>query len=523
MISPEAIKAFLARSVDDHSWIKTQQRGELMLALAGALPQARLDELMQHQLAMLALGIAYPTFAFWAGMGVGKTLLALRLIEYWWLRDKLRKAVIMVPSLESALSWRDEFVRWKFPYPYQVLIDETSADKAVSFMRRREGVLVVPYPSFNYMASAKRPVYDREGLPTGKQELVPQKKLLDRLCDGLGAVINDESTECRNHQSLQFKLARELSFRVPIRYALAGRPIGRDPMDLWPQQFLVDHGESLGRTLGMFREAFFDKKKRYWGGPFSFDYVFRPAMADQLHRLSGHRSIRYSTEECVDLPPLTRIVKRVQFPPENLTYYRKVIQHLISVKGDRTAAFNDFCKMRQLSSGFMGVEADGAKLEVEFEHVPKLDVLMEIVNQLPQGAKTVVWFEFIHSGKMLNKRLREEKIPHVWIWSGTKNRQGALERFLKDPDCAVMLINHQIGAYSLNLQCASTMIFFESPVGVIERDQAERRCWRKGSSRRVFLFDLITEGSVDGKILDFHRQGKSLFETIYKNPADALI
>jgi SNF2 family DNA or RNA helicase len=49
---------------------------------------------------------------------------------------------------------------------------------------------------------------------------------------------------------------------------------------------------------------------------------------------------------------------------------------------------------------------------------------------------------------------------------------------------------------------------------VIDRSQAEKRIIRKGQTRKCFIYDLVAYGTVDDKILEFHRQGQSLFDSL---------
>ena len=518
-ISPLAIKEYLSKARDDFLWLKTRTAAEIKAELNAVRPAPDTSGLMKHQLIGLFLGIAYPAFSFWYGMGIGKTLMTLRLAEYWFDLGQLRKAVVLVPSNEAVYTWGDEIRKWKIMLPFVELDDSSSYDKAERMLTLDTGLVIVSYPGLTRMVTTKEPEVKKKK-ETGKNVLKPQRQALDILCAGLDAMILDESTEVANTESLAYRIALAISKRVPIRYALAGRPYGRDPFDLWPQQFLIDHGESLGTTQGIFREGFFEKKKSYFGGPYSFDFKFDKTKTAQLAQFSGHRSMSYADDECADLPSKTQIVRRIPFPKETLVYYDKVVEHLIASRGDQQVVHNDFIRMRQLSSGFLGVVSDefGAKVEIEFKHNPKLDVLLELLKQVPLGRKSVVFFEFIHSGKTLSAALKKAKIKHSWIWSGAKNRKEQMDRFRDDPECEVLLLNHQIGAYSLNLQHANYVFVYESPVGVVDRAQMDKRCWRTGQTLHVTITDLVMIDSVDERILDFHKEGNDLFSSMRRSP-----
>src|SRR5512139_1162386 len=105
--------------------------------------------------------------------------------------------------------------------------------------------------------------------------------LFKELCGRFGTLVLDESSNVKNHWSKSFGLCRRLSRMIPHRYCLTGTPIDKDPQDFWSQFWLIDHGHSLGETLGLFRSAFFVEKPNYWGG---FEYEFKQTMKRELSR-----------------------------------------------------------------------------------------------------------------------------------------------------------------------------------------------------------------------------------------------
>ena len=132
--------------------------------------------------------------------------------------------------------------------------------------------------------------------------------------DGL---ILDEATVIKGRSSvLIVRICRQLSKHAQMVLALSGTPCGKDPQDLWQQMYLVDRGETLGKTLGLYRAAFFSEHEDYWG---HVSYVFKKSMRGKLNRVLAHRSMRYAVEES-DLPPLVSRVKEVSLPADARVY-----------------------------------------------------------------------------------------------------------------------------------------------------------------------------------------------------------
>jgi hypothetical protein len=168
----------------------------------------------------------------------------------------------------------------------------------------------------------------------------------------------------------------------------------------------------------------------------------------------------------------------------------------------------------------------GEKASVEFDENPKLEALLELIDLMPEKRKAIVWYDFTLSGKKIVSRIKEEfGFKPIWLWSGTKDSRAEFDRFFNDPNCEVAVINWRLGAMSLDglQKVANYDLYYESPVGVIDRDQAQKRLDRDGQRFPVFRYDLITKGTVDERILAFHAEGRDLFKALVKDPARALL
>lgn len=533
MIPAAAVDDYLGRDLDSHLWMKDLSEAEVDRALASLSPRPYLwpgdalnpDGLRLHQKVCILLGIAYPGFGFWIDMGGGKTAIALHLLRYWWDVGRLRRALVFVTSDKAFLTWEKQIRRFGVELPYAAL-EGSSEQKWRQLDELGEGVALVTRPGAVAMCSEKVVVKRKGKKPQPKMQLIPrQVHALARWADG---VVWDESTREGSTQSLQFRLADQLRKVAHCRYALAGRPFGRDPTMLFPQYRLIDGGETLGETLGLFRAVFCSESENPWDPKGrARDYTFRKSMRGEFSRIIQHRSITYTADECVDLPPAVPIVEEVSFPTEARAYYKRVVADLIAAKGNFRAAKNAFLRMRQVSSGFVGVRDDetGERATIEFAENPKLDRLLDLLADVPEGHKAVVFYAFTWSGRRIVRALEHELDDRpIWLWSGTKDARRELGRFLDDPRCRTAVVNNQVGAYSLDglQEVANYTLFFESPPSPIDREQAERRLERDGQLHKVMRYDLIVRGTMDQRILDFHAEGEEIMDAIMRDPARAL-
>ena len=510
---PRAVKAFFAKPREQFEWVKKLKRDELEKELSGLDPPPSFhNKLMLHQKACFLIGVAFPQFLFLLDMGTGKTALVLELLRYHFRTGLLkRKVLVLCPTNVVVDTWSEQIEKHAPDLPF-ALLKGAGADKWAAFDELKSGLVICTYQGFLTMVSEKE-----EHKRKKRKVLVVQRRLVNLIAKNIEGLVLDESTAIKNKQSLWFRAARAVSKQTEVRYGMAGRAFGRDPLDLWAQFFLIDRGESLGPTLGLFRSAFYEQKAGHWT---MFVYKFKQEMEDQLHRIMGHRSIRFSADECIDLPPITKIVRHIDLPEETEGYYRRIVAEVVAARGNLRAIKNAFLRMRQISSGFLGFrDSDtGDKAEIEFTENPKLDELMELLDEMPLDRKAVVVCEFTWSGRRICKALADAGIGHLWLWSGTsKNYAADKKRFESDPKLRVWVVNHRAAGYGANLQAANYIFFYESPVSAIDRDQTERRVRRTGQQHRVFQYDLVVRNTADERILAFHREGGDLWSSVVRD------
>ncbi len=134
-----------------------------------------------------------------------------------------------------------------------------------------------------------------------------------------------------------------------------------------------------------------------------------------------------------------------------------------------------------------------------------------------------MFYDFTFSGRRIYEALKARERGAIWLWSGTKDSAGDLRAFQEGPDVEVAVVNNRVGAYSLDgLQVANYLFFYESPVSVIDREQAERRVRRQGQTRHIFQYDLLARGTFDRRILDYHSEGEDLLKALREDPRNLL-
>ena len=84
-----------------------------------------------------------------------------------------------------------------------------------------------------------------------------------------------------------------------------------------------------------------------------------------------------------------------------------------------------------------------------------------------------------------------------------RDRDGskAIKLFQNDPNCRFFVANPSTGGYGLTLTAATLVIYYSNSFDAEHRLQSEERAHRIGQTQKVTYVDLITEGTVDEKIV----------------------
>lgn len=506
MISKSAVRKFFNRKLSSSEKAKRFTDRALDRKLDALSPRPVFHTEPRHsQKVAFLLCAKYDGYMPSMDMGLGKTKLMLDLFAWRKAADVSRRLLVLVPNATNVVTWGVEAAT----HTPQLTIAEVGED--VSGESRRDLLLGDSDAVFITYAGLLRLACTGKGdNETGWKS---DPKRIREIGRAFNMIVLDESTFLRSHKSLTFRVLRQLRKYIEYLYCLTGTPHGNDVHHLWPQFYLMDRGYTLGETLGLYRAAYFIEHENPWtGGP---EYEFDKRKAKQLHRRIKNRSVRYESSECVDLPECVSIKKYVTLPESTWAYHDRLVQEYRQSRGNPELLKNSYHRMRQLTSGYLAIEADGGpKIEVTFKENPRIDAVLAVLNEAPDDCKLVIFNEYTHTGDLLEKAIRAERVGMVRIYGKSTKKKQALRRFINDLDCRVMLMQSKSGSYGLNLQHANYVVFAESPVDPIVRSQAEKRCHRHGQKRKVFVVDIIVKGSVDVKIMRALAEGKSLFDLI---------
>ena len=515
MINWKTVETFLNRQLPGNDYLKKYSKEYLLAALADdVILMPHLKQMWVHQLVSYTLITTLKRYILHVEMGGGKTLTVLSSILIRKLRGEKPLAIVFVPYISSVDTWIQECQLRTPQLKLEPLLGKTHENLA-TLARRSADVYVICYASAVAMLSVKVPHPKKPK----KFLWTIESKHVKKVFEGFDTFVADEVHKCSDINTLTYKMCKAISTNCEHGVGLSGTPFGKDIEDIWAQFYLIDFGESLGPTLGLFREAFFTKKESFWSK--GSDYVFQKRKMPILNKFIKYSSIHYAASEMNDLPKQRRIIRHLKMPAAIESYTAEALRELNdSISGTGKDRFrmmeSSYLKLRQLASGFMTVSSEDDKVKIAFDENPKLDLLEEIIDGMPSDSKLVVFHHFVYTNQLISEKLTKMKVGHARIWSGQKNVIGELKKFKDTAKCRVLVLNDQSGSSSLNLQHANYMMFFEQPDSPINRQQGEARIWRQGQEKVVFYVDAIMDGTVDQRIHESNKRGKKLLDELLK-------
>ncbi len=146
-------------------------------------------------------------------------------------------------------------------------------------------------------------------------------------------------------------------------------------------------------------------------------------------------------------------------------------------------------------------------------------MLLEQLEELAaEGRRVLVFSQFVEMLDLIKPELRTRDIAHIELTGQTNNRADIVRSF-QEGNAPVFLISLKAGGSGLNLTAADTVIHYDPWWNPAVENQATDRAYRIGQDQPVFVYKLITKGSVEEKILALQeRKSQLLAGILSENP-----
>jgi SNF2 family DNA or RNA helicase len=292
---------------------------------------------------------------------------------------------------------------------------------------------------------------------------------------------------------------------------LTGTPASQSPTDAYGLARLINP-QGVPRFYGSFRDMVMYKLTQ-------FKWVPKPNSERTVHTVL-QPAIRFTKDECLDLPEMTYTTRDVPLTAQQEKYYEIIRKNMLAIAaGEEITTVNaaaNLNKLLQLSCG--AVYSDSGEV-VEFDASNRINALKEVIDEASH--KVLIFVPYRHAIEIVTEELRRSgytaEIINGSVSAG--NRTDIFARFQNDANPKVLVIQPQAAAHGVTLTAANLVVWF-SPITSVETYlQANARVHRAGQHNPCTVVHL--QGSPVEKKMYKMLQGKVDIHTkmidLYKN------
>lgn len=390
------------------------------------------------------------------GMGSGKTMSVLWAFDYLKKIGEVNKMLVISPLSTLERTWGDEIFKHFPELTFTVL--HGSRD-------RRHKLLANDFDIY---------IINHDGIKSKETAALISTK------EGLDVVCVDEVASFRNASTDRWKALNGICKEKKWLWALTGTPTPNAPTDAWAQARLV----SPSRVPKYFT-AFRDQVMR----PLSkFKWTPREG-ATEVARQALQPAIRFSREDCIDLPPTTFMTRQTELTPQQRALYSQMLTKMkAEVEGEAITAVNEAAKLTKLLQIVCGTAytQDG---EVNIPSAHRVSLVKEIIEEA--GAKVIVFVPFTGALNAVAEAIAEDysvEIIHGGVSKAERDR--IFSAFQKTAEPRVLVANAAAMSHGLTLTAANTIIWF-APINSLEiYEQANARIVRPGQKLNTLIVNI---------------------------------
>ena len=311
-------------------------------------------------------------------------------------------------------------------------------------------------------------------------------------------MIVDEANAYKNVSTKRWKSLNSIIGPETLLWMMTGTPASQSPQDAYGLARLVNPA-----GVPKFSTAWRDKVMQKLT---MFKWVPRKGSSELVFS-ALQPAIRYTKEECTDLPPVLTETRDVPLTPQQAKYYRILKeQMLVSAAGETITAINAAASVNKLLQISAGAAYTDLHEVVEFDCTPRMNVLLEVLEETSR--KVIIFVPYRHSieavSAFLEKNSIEAGVVHGDVSVGKRTR--LFKQFQETPEPRVMVIQPQAASHGITLTAADTVIFYGPVMSVETYVQCIARSDRIGQN--------------SDKVTVIHLQGSEIERKMFKRLED---
>jgi len=425
-------------------------------------------------------------------MGLGKTVQTLAHLALEKAEGRLCRPSLILAPVSVLGNWRQEIHRFA-PQLASLTLHGAKRRELFGSMGRAD-IILTSYPLLQI---------DREAL----------------LAQEFYFVILDEAQTVKNPRSQVAQAARAL--RARHRLCLTGTPMENHLGDLWSLFDFLQPG-----LLGDERQF-----QRHYRTAIEKHGDERRARALR-RRITPFLLRRTKDAVAPELPAKMQIVEYIALDePQRdfydgirLTMHRRVREAIrqhglarshLTVLDALLKLRQACCDPRLVGSGAAApAPAAGAQVAIASAKLQWLSA--SLPELIAQGRRILLFSQFTSMLRLIESEVRALDIPYRMLTGATQNRTALIDEF-QTGNVPLLLISLKAGGTGLNLTAADTVIHYDPWWNPAAEMQATDRAHRIGQARRVFVYKLIADGTIEEKIMQLQAGKHGLLTQLYSD------
>jgi SNF2 family DNA or RNA helicase len=407
--------------------------------------------------------LEHPACGLILDMGLGKSVITLTALWDLLLDSfEIRKVLVVAPKRVAENTWPNELAKWDH-------LKGLTYSLVLGSEKERRAAL---------QQKAKIYIINRENVAW----------LVSHFAWDFDALVLDELSSFKDSKSQRFRALKRVRPKVSRVIGLTGTPRPNSLLDLWPQMYLLDMGQRLGRFVTGYRNRFFLPDKR--GRDIVYSYKPREGAEEYIYKLISDICISMKAVDHLDMPEIISRRVEVHMSQKEKKLYddfqRNMVLQLQDGELDALSAGALSNKLTQMANGAVY----GEDRHVFHIHDQKLDALEDLI-EAANGQPLLVAYWYQHDLERIRQRFR------VRVISSSKDIEDWCSG--KIP---VALIHPASAGHGLNLQeGGSSIVWFGLTWSLELYQQLNARLWRQGQKHTVVIQHLVTMGTQDEDIM----------------------
>lgn len=388
--------------------------------------------------------------------GTGKTGSVIWAADYLMELGLIRRVLILCPLSIMQSAWQNDLFRFAM-HRTVAIAHSHSRDKRIKAVQSDAEFVICNFDGLDIIKDAVE-------------------------AEGFDLIVVDEANAYKTVSTKRWKGLNSIVKPSTWVWMLTGTPASQSPVDAYGLARIINPA-GVPRFFGSFRDMVMQKVTQ-------FKYVPRPQSESIVHE-ALQPAIRFTKEECLDLPELTYTTREIPLTPQQLKYYEHIRKHMVAVAaGEEITTVNaaaNLNKLLQLSCG--AVYSDSGEI-VAFDASNRMSALKEVIDEASH--KVIVFVPYRHSIQIVSEELTKSGYTCEVISGDVSagKRTEIFARFQTEPDPKVLVIQPQAASHGVTLTAANVVVYWSPVMSVETYLQCNARPHRAGQRNPVTIIHL---------------------------------